>query len=177
MHLNFSFFTFGYAFKAYIGEKEADLCLKITAENDLGEFTRELLWQKVFSFTRLVVVPEFWSKFAIGGNEVERFEKFSLAVTKVGGQVKELQSYFVLLDRLARNASPLTYELYKTNLGSMLLSKIPKDFESIILSFYSKCFRAFNNQDKLTESPTGLFLVKGITFVLLNNLFYKNRTR
>lgn len=145
-----------YSFKAKIGANEVELCIKVASENGLVEFTKELLWQKIFSYTRLFVVPEFWSNFVPVKSGIDNFDRFSAAVGKIANQVKELQTYFTLIDRLARNASPLTYELYTTHLSSILLSQIPKDFEFVIFSFYSRCFRAFNHQEKSSQNPIGL---------------------
>ena len=123
-------------------EIELESCAQFVHKNELAEFTSELVWQKLFRHTRCHLVPSFWSHFQVAQDETEGFKKFILAVTSLKENIKMQWNYFLFLDLLS-TSKEMSFERFKVHLSSVLLSQIPKDFESIVNAFYSQAFRAF----------------------------------
>ena len=117
----------------------------------MAEFTSELLWNRLFRDLRTNFSPEFWSHFTKEDDEGVGSEKFSLAVRVLKENIDQHVMYIKFLDCIKSSCNhnlESTLDQYKIHLSSVLLSQIPKDFESIVYCFYSKAFRAFTNSEK-----------------------------
>jgi hypothetical protein len=135
-----------------LSEDEIDACVSFVTEHQLAEFISELLWNRLFRDLRTNFSPEFWSHFIKEDDEGVGSEKFSLAVRVLKENIDQHVIYIKFLDCIRKSSCnhnlASTLEQYKIHLSAVLLSQIPKDFESIVYSFYSKAFRAFTNSEK-----------------------------
>lgn len=122
-------------------------------KNDLVDFTKELVWQKLFSDARTRIVPTFWSRFgSVKDKQNAEFQSFSEATKMLNSDISKLENHFSFLDRLSRNVCTKSFDLYKMHLSAILLSQIPTHFESSVNSFYTKSFKAFMVLEKRSYS-------------------------
>jgi len=136
-------------------ENEAENCLRVVSEQNLKEFTTDLVWHKLCKEIRLQYSPEFWSHFTPFTDENVGYAQFSRAVLALNEKVKLHLSYVRFLEQLHLSSNSIPkllkqsfLDLYKSHLSSILLSQIPKDFELTVNAFYLLSFRAFTSCEK-----------------------------
>lgn len=127
---------------------EIEGCAEFIVNHDLVDFSKELVWQKLFNDTRNRITPNFWSRFEVTQNENSGYENYREAVKVLNTDIKSLQHYFSLLDHLSGNTTPKSFDQYQAHLSAILLSQIPPKFECCVNFFYSRAFRAFMSLEK-----------------------------
>ncbi|XP_046449406.1 anaphase-promoting complex subunit 2-like [Daphnia pulex] len=127
---------------------EIEGCAEFIVNHDLVDFSKELVWQKLFNDTRNRITPNFWSRFEVTQNENSGYENYREAVKVLNTDIKSLQHYFSLLDHLSGNVTPKSFAQYQAHLSAILLSQIPPKFECCVNFFYSRAFRAFMSLEK-----------------------------
>ena len=144
-------------------DKQIEICLGIIEEHNLKEFITELVWNKLCKEIRSRYSPQFWSNFVPATDDNDGYERFSKAVVALNENVKGHLNYITFLDQLHYSTnkiltttmySPL--DVYKNHLSSILLSQIPKDFESTVNSFYLLSFRAFTSCERRNNVYFGM---------------------
>lgn len=121
------------------------MCFEFVEKHDLSEFTKELMWQKLFHEARSRIVPNFWFTFTAKNKTAENFAD---SIKILHAEIRRQQPYFSLLDLLSEDSKLKSYDHYKENLSAILLSQIPPQFECCVNSFYSQGFRAFMSLEK-----------------------------
>ena len=155
--------TIFFNLQSNLEENEAENCLRVVSEQNLKEFTTDLVWHKLCKEIRLQYSPEFWSHFTPFTDENVGYAQFSRAVLALNEKVKLHLSYvrFLELLHLSSNSIPKLLkqsflDLYKSHLSSILLSQIPKDFELTVNAFYLLSFRAFTSCEKRNNVYFGM---------------------
>jgi hypothetical protein len=131
-----------------LDKNEVDSCAEFIANHDLVDFSKELVWQKLYNDTQNKISPKFWSRFEVTLNENSGYENYREAVKVLNTDIKRLEHYFSLLDRLSGNAVPKSFDHYQAHLSAILLSQIPPKFECCVNFFYTRAFRAFMSLEK-----------------------------
>ncbi|KAK4026154.1 hypothetical protein OUZ56_015173 [Daphnia magna] len=131
-----------------LDRKEIEICLELVIRHDLVDFTKELVWQKLYHETRTKIVPNYWSKFSLAHNENIGYKNLNEAVNILNADIAKQQHYFSLLDRLSGNVISKSFDQYKAHLSAILLSQIPPHFEYSVHAFYTRAFRAFMSLEK-----------------------------
>ena len=92
-----------------------------------------------------------------------------MAVTTLKENIKMQWNYFLFLDHLSTKemSGGESFERFKIHLSSVLLSQIPKDFESIVNAFYSQAFRAFMSLEKRGQFGIIIFLYNTFIFCFI----------
>ena len=152
------------------GGNEVKTVLDFVVNHDLVDFTKELVWQKLYNETRSRIVPNFWSKFTIVQKETSGSESFAEAVSVLNAEIKRQRHYLFFLDQLSKNANQTSFDCYKAHLSAVLLSQIPSNFECIVNSFYTRAFRAFMCLEKRSIN-FGIMIQTSSIVIHLNNKF------
>lgn len=131
-----------------LDRNEIEICLELVIRHDLVDFTKELVWQKLYHETRTKIVPNYWSNFSLAHNENIGYKNLNEAVNILNADIAKQQHYFSLLDRLSGNVISKSFDQYKAHLSAILLSQIPPHFEYSVHAFYTRAFRAFMSLEK-----------------------------
>ena len=147
-NINICFSSLNFFLLKELDRNEVDACAEFIANHNLVDFSKELVWQKLYNDTRNRIIPNFWSGFEGTKNENSGYESYREAAKILNTDIQRLEHYFSLLDRLSGNAVPKSFDQYQAHLSAILLSQIPPKFESCVNFFYTKAFRAFMSLEK-----------------------------